>query len=170
MRIIESSGGGDGAGADGEVTVGVIADTHGVLRPQARDALAGCALIVHAGDIGSPDVIRELEALAPVTAVRGNVDVGPWASGFPETATVEAGGALLYVLHDLEQLDLNPAAAGMAVVVSGHTHHATVEDRDGVLYVNPGSAGPRRFHHPVSVAVVRMAPGSVSAELVDLEV
>jgi uncharacterized protein len=168
--MIEGSGGRDAAGAGGGITVGLIADTHGVLRPQARDALAGCALIVHAGDIGSAEVIRELEALAPVTAVRGNVDVGSWASGFPETATVEAGGALLYVVHDLEQLDLNPAAAGMAVVVSGHTHHATIEDRDGVLYVNPGSAGPRRFHHPVSVAVLRVASGSVSAELVDLEV
>jgi uncharacterized protein len=166
--MIEGSGGRDAVGLDGGVRVGLIADTHGVLRPQARDALAGCALIVHAGDIGSPDVIRELEALAPVTAVRGNVDVGPWASGLPETATVEAGGALLYVLHDLEQLDLNPAAAGMAVVVSGHTHHATVGDRDGVLYVNPGSAGPRRFKLPICVGRLIVERGKVEGEIVTI--
>jgi len=168
--MIDSSGGGNIAGVGERFTVGLIADTHGVLRPQARDALVGCGLIVHAGDIGSADVIRELEAIAPVAAVRGNVDVGPWASGFPESAPVEAGGTLLYVLHDLERLDLDPAAAGFAAVVSGHTHLASVEDRGGVLYVNPGSAGPRRFHHPVSVALLRVAPGSVTAEVVALQV
>ena len=147
--------------------VGVIADTHGLLRPQARDALTGCDLIVHAGDVGSLEVLQDLESVAPVVAVRGNVDVQPWASGFPENRVVEVGGALLYVLHDLERLDLDPAAAGMAAVVSGHTHHAVIEERAGVLYVNPGSAGPRRFHHPLSVAVLRVEGGTVRAELVE---
>ena len=149
-------------------TVGVIADTHGVLRPQAREALVGCDLIIHAGDIGSIQVIEELEPLAPVVAVRGNVDVLSWASGIPDTRVVEVGGALLYVLHDLEALDLDPGKAGMAAVVSGHTHHAVIEERGGVLYVNPGSAGPRRFHHPLSVALLRVVGGSVAAELVEL--
>ena len=151
-------------------TVGVIADTHGVLRPQARGALAGCELIIHAGDVGNLQVIQELESLAPVVAVRGNVDVQPWAGDFPESRMVEIGGVRLYVLHDLERLDLDPAQAGMAAVVSGHTHHAMIEERGGVLYVNPGSAGPRRFHHPLSVALLRVAPGSVSAELVEFSV
>ena len=155
--------------AGGGKRVGVIADTHGLLRPQARAALAGCDLIVHAGDVGSLEVLQELESVAPVVAVRGNVDVQPWASGFPETRVVEAGGALLYVLHDLERLDLDPAAAGMAAVVSGHTHHAVIEERGGVLYVNPGSAGPRRFHHPLSVAVLRVGGGAVAAEIVEFQ-
>ena len=168
--MIGGSSGSGAAGEGGRLRVGLVADTHGVLRPQAREALSGCSLIVHAGDIGSLDVVRELEALAPVAAVRGNVDVGSWASGFPESTAVEAGGALLYVVHDLERLDLDPAAAGIAAVVSGHTHHAAVEERGGVLFVNPGSAGPRRFHHPVSVAVLHVGGGSVSAEIVPLQV
>ncbi len=147
--------------------VGLIADTHGVLRPQARDALEGCELIIHAGDVGSVEVIQELEVLAPVVAVRGNVDVQPWAADFPDSRTVEVDGVRLHVLHDLERLDIDPAAAGIAAVVSGHTHHASIEDRGGVLYVNPGSAGPRRFHHSLSVAILRVAPGAVSAELVE---
>lgn len=143
----------------------MIADTHGLLRPQARDALAGSDLIVHAGDVGSLEVLQGLESIAPVVAVRGNVDVQPWASEFPDSRVVEVGGVRLYVLHDLERLDLDPAAAGMAAVVSGHTHHAGIEDRGGVLYVNPGSAGPRRLHHPLSVALLRVVDGSVTAEL-----
>ncbi len=165
--MAESSGGSDGGGA---ATIGLIADTHGVLRPEARAALLGCGLIVHAGDVGSVEVIRELETVAPVLAVRGNVDVQPWATEFPETRVVEVGGTLVYVLHDLERLDLDPVAAGFAAVVTGHTHLAVVERRDGVLFVNPGSAGPRRFHHPVSVAVLRVANGAASAEVVALRV
>ena len=147
--------------------VGLIADTHGLLRAQAGAALAGCALIVHAGDIGGLEVLQELESVAPVLAVRGNVDVQPWASGFPDCRVVEVGGVLLYVLHDLEQLDIDPAAGGMAAVVSGHTHHAVIEERGGVLYVNPGSAGPRRFHHPLSIALLQVAGGSLGAEIVE---
>jgi putative phosphoesterase len=147
--------------------VGLIADTHGLLRPQAREALAGSDLIVHAGDVGSFEVLQELESIGPVVAVRGNVDVQPWAAGFPESRVVEVGGVLLYVLHDLERLDLDPAKAGFAAVASGHTHHAVIEEKGGVLYVNPGSAGPRRLHHPLSVALLRVVNGSVTAELVE---
>lgn len=154
--------------AAGGTKVGVIADTHGVLRPQAREALAGCELIIHAGDVGSLDVLRELETVAPVVAVRGNVDVQPWASEFPESRVVEVGNVRVYVLHDLERLDLDPAAAGFAAVVSGHTHHAVIEERDGVLFVNPGSAGPRRFHHPITVAILRVGERGASADLVEL--
>ncbi|HVN75517.1 MAG TPA: metallophosphoesterase family protein [Thermoanaerobaculaceae bacterium] len=149
--------------------IGVIADTHGVLRPQAREALVGSELIIHAGDVGSLEVLQQLESIAPVVAVRGNVDVQPWASNFPESRVVEVGEARVYVVHDLEQLDLDPSAAGMAAVVCGHTHVAVIEERNGVLYVNPGSAGPRRFHHPVSVAVLTVAGALVTAELVELE-
>ena len=169
--MVESPSGFDGAGSgEGVVTVGVIADTHGVLRPQAREALVGCSLIVHAGDVGGIEVVRELEAVAPVVAVRGNVDVQPWAAELPESRVVEVGGALLHVLHDLERLALDPAAAGIVAVVSGHTHHALIARRDGVLFVNPGRAGPRRFHHPVSVAILRLAGGEASADLVELRV
>ncbi|MGD1148815.1 MAG: metallophosphoesterase family protein [Thermoanaerobaculaceae bacterium] len=167
MKSVELKPVGACAGTGGGTKVGVIADTHGLLRPQARAALAGCDLIVHAGDVGSLEVLQELESVAPVVAVRGNVDVQPWASGFPENRVVEVGGALVYVLHDLERLDLDPAVAGMAAVVSGHTHHAVLEERGGVLYVNPGSAGPRRLHHPLSVALLRVAGGSVVAEIVE---
>ncbi len=168
MRIVESAGGGGNGG--GAVKVGVIADTHGVLRPEARAALVGCELIIHAGDVGSLEVMRELESVAPVVAVRGNVDVQPWAAELPESRVVEAGGARVYVLHDLERLDLDPAVAGIAAVVTGHTHRAVIERRDGVLYVNPGSAGPHRFHHPVSVAILTLGAGAAGAELVELRV
>jgi len=167
MESVELKSAGALPGVGDGKKVGVIADTHGLLRPQARAALAGCDLIVHAGDVGSLEVLQELESVAPVVAVRGNVDVQPWASGFPDSRVVEVDGALLYVVHDLERLDLDPASAGMAAVVSGHTHHAVIEERGGVLFVNPGSAGPHRFHHPLSVAVLRVAGGSVRAELVE---
>ncbi len=153
----------------GERLVGVISDTHGLLRPQAVAALAGCALIVHAGDIGSPAILGELRRAAPVVAVRGNVDVEAWARGLPETAVAEVGAVRLYVLHDLARLDLDPVAAGFAAVISGHSHVSAVVERGGVLYVNAGSAGPRRFALPVSVALLRVRGGAVSADLVALE-
>ncbi|HQU33925.1 MAG: YfcE family phosphodiesterase [Acidobacteria bacterium 21-70-11] len=153
----------------GEHRVGVIADTHGLLRPQAVAALAGCELIVHAGDVGSPAILGELRRVAPVVAVRGNVDVEGWARGLPETAVAEVGAVRLYVLHDLARLDLDPGAAGLAAVISGHSHISAVVERGGVLYVNPGSAGPRRFALPASVALLRIRGGAVSADLVALE-
>jgi hypothetical protein len=136
----------------GASRIGLISDTHGLLRPDAFDALDGCELIVHAGDVGKPEILESLRALAPVVAVRGNVDKGEWASRLPMTAVVEAPSARIYVLHDIQQLDLDPAAAGFGIVVSGHSHKALRNERSGVIYVNPGSAGPRRFRLPVTVA------------------
>ena len=150
--------------------VGVLSDTHGLLRPEALAALEGSDLIVHAGDVGDPAILERLAELAPVTAVRGNVDGGAWARVLPETAVVDAGGASLWVLHVLEELDLDPAAAGMAAVIYGHTHRPALERKGGVLYLNPGSAGHRRFHLPVSVARLAVEDGSLEAELVELEV
>lgn len=153
-----------------EVVVGVISDTHGQLRPQAVEALAGAATIVHAGDVGAASILEALRALAPVVAVRGNVDKDPWARGLPETEVVEIGGACLYVLHDIGQLDLDPGAGGFRAVIYGHSHRPAIEERDGVLYVNPGSAGPRRFDLPVTVARLHVADGDVEAEIVELDV
>ncbi len=151
-------------------TVGVISDTHGLLRPEAAAALAGVERIVHAGDIGSPDVLAALGRLAPVTAVRGNNDRGDWAAGIADTEVVEVGGVSLYVLHDLHELDLDPRAAGFAVIIAGHSHQPRLEERDGVLYLNPGSAGPRRFKLPISLARLTVAGARVRAELVTLEI
>jgi putative phosphoesterase len=132
--------------------VGVISDTHGLLRPEALEALAGVDLIIHAGDIGGPDIIDPLRRIAPVHAVRGNVDRGFWANEFSPTEIVEVEGQSLYTLHDLNELDLDPAAAGFRVVISGHTHDPLVKEERGVVYLNPGSAGPRRFKLPISLA------------------
>jgi putative phosphoesterase len=131
--------------------VGVIADTHRLLRPSALEALRGSEAIIHAGDIGDPQIISALEQIAPVTAVRGNIDREPWARSLPETNVLDIGGRIIYVLHDLKQLDLNPAVAGFAAVISGHSHKLLMETRKGILYFNPGSAGPRRFNLPISV-------------------
>jgi putative phosphoesterase len=151
-------------------TVGVISDTHGLVRPEALAALAGVERIVHAGDIGAPDVLDALARIAPVTAVRGNNDREAWAAGIPETEVVEVGGASLYVLHDLHELDLDPRAAGFAAVIAGHSHQPRQEDRDGVLFFNPGSAGPRRFKLPVSVGRLTIERGRVAGSLLTLEV
>ena len=150
--------------------VGVISDTHGLLRPEAVDALRGVDAIVHAGDVGSPQVLERLGELAPVTAVRGNNDRGAWARRLPATAVLKAGGVLIYVLHDVGELDLDPRAAGFAAVVSGHSHQSRREERDGVLYFNPGSAGPRRFRLPISVGRVTVAGARLRAEVLPLEV
>jgi uncharacterized protein len=131
--------------------IGVISDTHGLLRPEALAALRGSELIIHAGDVGDPEILDQLAAIAPVTAVRGNVDTSAWARRLPETEVVEVDGISIYVLHDLAQLDLKAEAAGFEVVVYGHSHVPKQEERNGVLYFNPGSAGPRRFKLPISV-------------------
>jgi putative phosphoesterase len=147
--------------------IGVISDTHGLLRPEALDLLRGAEHIIHAGDIGSPTIIPALEEIAPVTAIRGNIDTQPWARKFPETEIVELGGVSIYVIHDLNQLHLNPQAAGIAAVISGHSHQPKQETRDGVLYFNPGSAGPRRFKLPVSVGTLEIDGGKLCAKIVE---
>jgi hypothetical protein len=148
--------------------VGVISDTHGLLRPEAVEALKGSELIVHAGDIGGAGVIESLRAIAPVVAVRGNNDRGEWAEGFPEYDAVEVGRAWLYVLHDLKELDISPDASGFRVVVSGHSHKPLAEERRGVLYLNPGSAGPRRFKLPVTLARLTIDGDDARAEIINL--
>ena len=149
--------------------VGVISDTHGLLRPEAVAALDGSDLIVHAGDVGDPAILDALRAVAPVRAVRGNVDLGPWAGALPAVDVVEAAGRHLYVLHRLEDLDLDPAAAGFDAVIYGHSHRPGAERRGGVLYLNPGSAGPVRFRLPVSLARLTVEPDGLRHELVMLE-
>jgi putative phosphoesterase len=148
--------------------VGVISDTHGLIRPEALAALRGVDLIVHAGDIGSPAVLEALAQVAPVSAVRGNNDRADWAAGIPETEWVEAGGSSLLVIHELDLLDLDPAAAGLHVVVYGHSHRPAQHERGGVLYLNPGSAGPRRFRLPVTVALLELGQDGPRARHIDL--
>jgi putative phosphoesterase len=150
--------------------VGVVADTHGLLRPKAVAALTGVKTIIHAGDVGNPAILDQLRAIAPVYAVRGNVDKGEWARALPLTQVVEVGDALLYVLHIREELDLDPAAAGFRAVIFGHSHQPSIEWKNGVLYLNPGSIGPRRFKLPVSLALLTVDGKDVQAELVELEV
>ena len=155
----------------GETTrrVGLISDTHGLLRPEAVAFLRGSDLIVHGGDIGGEDILGELATLAPVTAVRGNNDTGPWAGAVRETEVLRVGEVVIYIVHDLGELALDPAAAGFQVVVSGHSHRPSVVERDGVLYVNPGSAGPRRFKLPITVGELLVVEKSVSARVVELD-
>jgi len=150
--------------------IGVISDTHGLLRPEAVRALQGSDYIIHAGDIGDPQILNKLIAIAPVTAVRGNVDHGAWAQKIPPTNVLEIGEVSIYVLHSLQELDLKPEAAKFAVVVSGHSHMPKQELENGVLYFNPGSAGPRRFKLPVSVGRLIVTAGKVTSEIVKLEV
>jgi len=150
--------------------VGLISDTHGILRPEAKAFLKGIDYIVHAGDIGNPGILEELSAIAPVIAVRGNNDRGSWAQELRETEFLRVDEVFVYVVHDLAELDLDPTAAGVRVVVSGHSHQPAVEERDGVLYVNPGSAGPRRFKLPVAIGELTVAGRSVSARTVVLQV
>ena len=152
-----------------ETLVGVISDTHGLVRPEALAALRGSDLIVHAGDVGKPAVLEVLRELAPVWAVRGNVDSLGWAGDLPTTQAVEIDGLWLYVLHNLAELDLDPVARGFGVVVSGHSHRPLVERREGVLYLNPGSAGPRRFELPIALARLRVRGGQAEAELIELD-
>ena len=153
----------------GDVAViGLISDTHGLLRQEALTALKGSGLIIHAGDVGKPGILDQLRAVAPVVAVRGNIDKGPWASRLPLAAVAEAGSVRIYVLHDIRQLDLDPAAAGFRMVVSGHSHRPGRTERSGVMYLNPGSAGPRRFRLPITVARVDLRRSPWGVEFIDL--
>jgi len=149
--------------------IGVISDTHGLMRPQALAALADAELIIHAGDIGKPVVLATLAAIAPVVAVRGNIDRAAWAQGIPETEIIAIGRIRLYLLHALQELDAKTAATGFDVIVSGHSHRASIERRGGVLYLNPGSAGPRRFRLPVTVAWLEVQGQTCAARIVELE-
>ena len=154
---------------DGAKRIGLISDTHGLLRKEGVEALRGSEMIIHAGDVGKPEILEDLRKIAPVVAVRGNVDTAEWAKALPETAVAKAGATLIYVLHDVKALDLNPAAAGFRMVVSGHTHKPVMTEHGGVLYINPGSAGPRRFQLPVTVARLNLGRIPYEVEFVDLE-
>ena len=151
-----------------EHIVGVISDTHGLLRPKALEALRGASLILHAGDLGASDILERLRPLAPVKAVRGNIDTAPWFEGLPNFEVVACGGLDLYLLHNLATLDLDPSRAGFAAVICGHSHQPEMRMERDVLYFNPGSAGPRRFSLPISLARVRVAGGELTPELVTL--
>jgi len=155
---------------EGEILIGVISDTHGLLRPEAVAALKGSDLIIHAGDVGAPDVLDALRKLAPTFVVRGNIDTADWAGALPATAHVEVGELQFHVLHDISELDLDPAAAGYAAVIYGHSHQPSIEAREGVLFLNPGSAGPRRFKLPVSIARVSVSGRQLRPEIVELQI
>jgi uncharacterized protein len=152
------------------VKVGVISDTHGLLRPEAVAAIAGTDLIIHAGDVGAPEILGRLRTLAPVVAVRGNIDREPWASRLPLTEVVELETVTAYVIHDIDALDLNPVAAGIQVIIFGHSHRPEARVQDGVLYLNPGSAGPRRFSLPTTVAQLDVVDGRPHARLIELDI
>lgn len=154
--------------ATSTLTVGVISDTHGLLRAEALDALRGVDQILHAGDVGTPDILATLKGIAPTTAVRGNVDHGVWATALPMTEVVRLGTLDVFMLHDLGALDLDPVAAGFAAVITGHSHQPKAEWRRGVLYLNPGSAGPRRFTLPVTLSILRITDGTIEHQRIDL--
>jgi len=155
--------------AAGQILVGIISDTHGLIRPEAVAALKGADLIIHAGDVGSPDVLDALRKLAPTFVVRGNIDKADWAGALPATTDVEIGGLMFHVLHDIAELDVDPAAVGYAAVVYGHSHQPSIDLRAGVLFLNPGSAGPRRFKLPVSIARVSVSGQQLRPEIVELQ-
>ena len=148
--------------------IGIISDTHGLLRPEAEQRLAGVDHIIHAGDIGRADIVDRLRRIAPVTAIRGNIDTAPWANAYPETETVRLDGRCFYVVHDVHDLQIDPAACSVDVVISGHSHRARVETINGVLYLNPGSAGPRRFSLPVTLATLDVGPSGLSPVIHEL--
>jgi uncharacterized protein len=148
--------------------VGVISDTHGLLRSEALEKLHGVDVIVHAGDVGDPAILAQLGHVAPVTAVRGNIDTSEWSRTLPETDVLEVGAVRMYVLHNVQELDLDPAASGFAAVIFGHSHKPSIEWRKGVLFFNPGSAGPKRFSLPVSLGKLTVANGKINPELIDL--
>jgi uncharacterized protein len=150
------------------VRIGLISDTHGLLRPEALQALAGVEHIIHAGDIGGPEVLEALRNIAPVVAVRGNNDKGAWAEKLSLWLALEFEGVGIHVLHDVKEMDVDPAAAGFRVVIAGHSHKPLVTERDGVLFVNPGSAGPRRFSLPVTLGLLRVEAGTARAEIKSL--
>lgn len=148
--------------------VGVISDTHGLLRPEAIAALRGSEAIIHAGDVGREEILRVLKQIAPLTVVRGNIDTSPWARKLPATDVLEIAGASIYVLHNIDELDLDPSAAGFSAVIFGHSHRPLIENRKGVLFFNPGSAGPRRFNLPISVGRLIVENGRLMPELIEL--
>jgi len=148
--------------------VGVISDTHGLLRPEARACLMGCDYILHGGDIGGQEILDELALIAPVIAVRGNNDTQAWAKPLAATELIRIGDIFVYILHNLAELDLDPHAAGARVIISGHSHKPIIEERDGILYVNPGSCGPRRFKLPICLGELIVAGNTVSARIIDL--
>ena len=149
--------------------VGVISDTHGLLRPEALAALRGVEHLIHAGDVGNSTILHDLQQLAPLTAIRGNIDRSPPCSGLPPTEAVELAGHLLYIVHSRADLDINPVAAGVSAVIFGHSHKPLTEWHNGVLYLNPGSAGPRRFSLPLTVALLHLEPGGLRAETIPLD-
>ncbi len=151
-----------------EQRIGIISDTHGQLRPEALDALRDVELILHAGDVGRPEVLEALSAIAPVIAVRGNIDRGAWAAALPASERVSVGGIVIHMLHSMDDLAIDPAASGIDAVVSGHSHRPSIERRAGVLYINPGSAGPRRFSLPVTLAILECGGDAIDVRLVDL--
>jgi putative phosphoesterase len=148
--------------------LGIISDTHGLLRPEAAAFLQGCDRIIHGGDIGNSEVLARLAAIAPTTAVRGNNDTGAWAQAIPETNSFEFSGIQVYAIHDLALLDIDPSNAGIRVVVSGHSHKPLIEKRDGIVFINPGSAGPRRFKLPISIAEILVEGDIISPRIVEL--
>jgi hypothetical protein len=150
--------------------IGVISDTHGLIRPEAISALQESELIIHAGDIGKMDVIEALKAIAPVIAVKGNIDKGEWAEGLPEAREVEAGSVRIYVTHIFEDLNIDPAAESVQMIITGHSHVPSIREQNGVVYLNPGSAGPRRFNLPISVARVEVSGIHIDARIIRLEV
>jgi len=152
-----------------ELQVGVISDTHGLMRPEAIAALARVDHIIHAGDIGGPHVLAALQAIAPVTAVRGNNDIERWATALPETSTVKLMNCSIYLIHNVRELPIDPAEAGVSAVVAGHSHQAAMDVRNGVLFFNPGSAGPRRFRLPISLGRLTIRDGTVRGKLITLE-
>jgi putative phosphoesterase len=154
--------------AENTLRVALLSDTHGLMRPEARAFAVGCDYIIHAGDIGSAQILDELAAMAPLIAVRGNNDRQAWAAHLPDTEMIRVGGAFVYVIHDISQLDIEPHSAGVQVIVSGHSHKPLIEKRDGILYVNPGSCGPRRFRLPISVGELIVEGAQVSARTVEL--
>jgi len=148
--------------------IGIISDTHGLLRPEAIKHLAGTDHIIHAGDIGAPEVIEGLRRIAPTTAIRGNIDAGEWAKHYPDTELIVLGGRALYVLHNLKELKLDPAASGFDVIISGHSHRPKIETKNGILYVNPGSAGPRRFKLPIAVAILTLSDRALLPRILEI--
>ena len=150
--------------------VGLISDTHGLVRPQALDALRGVDLVIHAGDIGKPEVVEALMRIAPITVIKGNNDRGAWAKKLPDTTILSVGGVRLFLIHDVHDLDFDPFERGIAAVISGHSHKPSIIKRDGVLFVNPGSAGPRRFKLPVVVGKLRIADGKLKAVIIELDI
>ena len=151
-------------------TIGLISDTHGLVRPEALEALRDSDLLIHAGDIGKPEVLAALKGIAPLIAIKGNIDTGPWAKRLPETKKVTLGTTKLYVIHNVKELTFNPAANGFRLVISGHSHRPLVATKDNVLFVNPGSAGPRRFKLPVSVGRIVLNGDTINAEIIELTI